>query len=110
MLLSLHNDKPASEAHFNAIRKDSLLDRLEALNSRANRKGLSALDPSRNKLIRIGMEIDDANHVTKSGYGVFDLSWQSRFHPGWINAIEEELRAIREGIRRTHGTRLRFLI
>jgi glucose-6-phosphate isomerase len=110
VFLSLHNDKPTSEAHFNAIRKDSLLDRLEALNSRANRKGLGALDPSRNKLIRIGMEIDDANHVTKSGYGVFDLSWQSRLHPGWANAIEEELRAIREGIKSTHGATLRFLI
>jgi hypothetical protein len=110
VLLSLHNDKPASEAHFNDIRKDSLLDRLEALNSRANRKGLGALDPSRNKLIRIGMEIDDANHVTKSGYGVFDLSWQSRLHSGWANAIDEELRAIREGIKRAHGAPLRFLI
>lgn len=110
MLLALHNDNPPSEAHFNAIRKDSLLDRLEALNSRANRKGLGALDPSRNKLIRIGMEIDDANHVTKNGYGVFDLSWQSRLHPEWANAIGEELREIREGIKRAHGTQLRFLI
>jgi len=110
VLLSLHNDNPTSEAHFNAIRKDSLLDRLEALNSRANRKGLGALDPTRNKLIRIGMEIDDANHVTKSGYGVFDLSWQSRCHPGWADAIEQELRDIRDGIRRTHGASLRFLI
>jgi len=110
VLLALHNDNPPSEAHFNAIRKDSLLDRLEALNSRANRKGLGALDPARNKLIRIGMEIDDANHVTKSGYGVFDLSWQSRLHSGWADVIENELRDIRDGIKRTHGVSLRFLI
>jgi hypothetical protein len=110
VLLSLHNDNPPSEAHFNAIRKDSLLDRLETLNSRANRKGLGALDPSRNKLIRIGMEIDDSNRVTKNGYGVFDLSWQSRLHSEWAGAIEEELREIRDGIRRAHGTPLRFLI
>jgi hypothetical protein len=110
VLLALHNDNPTSEAHFNAIRKDSLLDRLEALNSRANRKGLGALDPSRNKLIRIGMEIDDANNVTKSGYGMFDLSWQSRLHPEWASAIEKELREIREAIKLAHGTTLRFLI
>ncbi len=92
------------------MRKDSLLDRLEALNSRANRKGLGALDPARNKLIRIGMEIDDANHVTKNGYGVFQLSWQSRLHPEWANTIEQELRDIREQIKNAHGTSLRFLI
>lgn len=92
------------------MRKDSLLDRLETLNSRANRKGLGALDPTRNKLIRVGMEIDDANHVTKNGYGVFQLSWQSRQHSEWVNTIEQELRDIREAMRRTHGTRLRFLI
>ncbi len=92
------------------MRKDSLLDRLETLNSRANRKGLGALDPARNKLIRIGMEIDDANHVTKNGYGVFQLSWQSRLHPEWANTIEQELRDIREQIKNAHGTSLRFLI
>ena len=58
MLLSLYNDRPSSEAHFAAIGKDSLLERLKALDSRVNRKGLGGLDPGRNRLIRIGMEID----------------------------------------------------
>jgi glucose-6-phosphate isomerase len=110
VLLSLHNDRPASEAHYNTIRKDSLLERLEVLDSRANRKGLDALDPSRNRLIRIGMEIDEQGQVTKSGYGVFDLSWQARHHPEWPQRIEEELREIRQRIENTHGTKLRFLI
>lgn len=110
MLLSLHNDLPASEPHYNAIRKDSLLERLEALNSRANRKGLDSLDPARNRLIRIGMEIDGEGHVTKSGYGVFDLSWQAKHHPEWAREINKELDEIRERIQRTHGTKLRFLI
>jgi glucose-6-phosphate isomerase len=111
VLLSLHNDRPASEAHYNTIRKDSLLERLEVLDSRANRKGLGALDPARNRLIRIGMEIDEQGHVTKSGYGVFDLSWQAQHHPAeWPQRIEEELREIRQRIENTHGTRLRFLI
>jgi glucose-6-phosphate isomerase len=110
VLLSLYNDRPTSEAHFTAIRKDSLLDRLKALDSRANRKGLDALDPSRNRLIRIGMEIDDRDRVTKSGYGVFDLAWQGEHHPEWPRQIEEELDQIRERIKEVHGAKLRFLI
>jgi glucose-6-phosphate isomerase len=110
VLLALHHDDPPSESHFNAIRKDNLLDRLQTLNSRANRKGLEALDPARNKLIRIGMEIDNADHVTKNGYGVFQLSWQNRLHPEWAKTVEQELSGIREQIKRTHGAPLRFLI
>jgi len=110
VLLALHNDRPTSEPHYNAIRKDSLLERLEALNSRANRKGLAALDPSRNRLIRIGMEIDARGHVTKSGYGVFDLSWQVKHHPEWPRRITDELAEIRHRIQRAHGVKLRFLI
>ncbi|HEV2687249.1 MAG TPA: hypothetical protein VGV35_01805 [Bryobacteraceae bacterium] len=110
MLLSLYNDRPASEPHYNTIRKDSLLERLEALDSRANRKGLNALDPSRNRLIRIGMEIDSRGRVTKSGYGVFDLSWQAKHHLDWPRKIEEELQEIRQRIQRAHRSKLRFLI
>lgn len=110
MLLSLYNDRPSSEAHFATIRKESLLNRLKALDSRANRKGLDALDPSRNRLIRIGMEIDGRGRVTKSGYGMFDLAWQAGHHPEWPGRIVEELDQIRQGIRQVHGTTLRFLI
>ena len=110
MLLALHNDRPSSEPHYHAIRKDSLLERLEALNSRANRKGLAALDPTRNRLIRIGMEIDARGRVTKSGYGVFDLSWQVKHHAEWPRRIEDELAEIRHRLQRAHRTKLRFLI
>src|SRR5260370_19426103 len=110
LLLTLHNDRPSSEAHYNAILKDSLLERLEALDSRANRKGLDALDPSRNRLIRIGMEIDGSGRVTKNGYGVFDLSWQAQHHPEWPQRIDDQLREIRHRIKRTHSTALRSLI
>ncbi|HYL78046.1 MAG TPA: hypothetical protein VEU96_27780 [Bryobacteraceae bacterium] len=110
MLLSLHNDRPSSEAHYNTIQKDSLLERLEALDSRANRKGLTSLDPSRNRLIRIGMEIDAQGRVTKNGYGVFDLSWQAKHHPEWPKQIAAELEEIRQRIQRAHGTKLRYLI
>ena len=110
MLLSLYNDRPSSEAHFTAIHKDSLLERLKALDSRAKRKGLAALDPSRNRLIRIGTEIDDRDRVTKNGYGVFDLAWQAEHHPEWPGQISEELDQIRRRIEEAHGVTLRFLI
>lgn len=110
MLLSLHNDRAGSEAFYNTIRKDSLLERLEALDSRANRKGLAALDPNRNRLIRIGMEIDGKGRVTKNGYGVFDLGWQARHHPEWPRRIDDEIEEIRNRIKRVHGASLRFLI
>ena len=110
MLVSLYNDRPSSEAQFAAIRKDSPIERLKALDSRANRKGLDGLDPNRNRLIRIGMEINAQGRVTKSGYGVFDLAWQAAHHREWAGGIAEELDQIRQRIRLAHGTTLRFLI
>lgn len=110
VLLALYNDRPSSEAHFTAIRKDSLLERLKALDSRANRKGLAALDPSRNRLIKIGMEVDDGGRVTKNGYGVFDLAWQAERHPDWPACIAKELDDVRQRIQQAHGETLRFLI
>ena len=110
MLLSLYNDRPSSEAHFITIRKDSLLDRLKALDSRATRKGLDSLDPSRNRLIRIGTEIDGHGRVTKNGYGLFNLAWQAGHHSEWPGQIAEELDQIRQRIQQVHGSALRFLI
>ena len=110
MLLSLYNDRPSSDANFSLLRKDSLVERLKALDSRANRKGLDGLDPERNRLIRIGMEINAQGRVTKSGYGVFDLAWQAAHHKEWAGNIAAELDQIRQRIHEVHGTSLRFLI
>lgn len=110
MLVSLYNDRPSSDASFSLLRKDSLIERLKALDSRANRKGLAGLDPERNRLIRIGMEIDARGGVTKSGYGVFDLAWQAAHHKEWAVNIEAELTQIRQRIQEVHETSLRFLI
>ncbi len=110
MFLSLYNDRSSSESHYATIRKDSLLDRLKALDSRATRKGLGSLDPNRNRLIRIGTEIDQRGRVTKNGYGIFNLAWQAAHHPEWAGQIDEELCKIREGIQQAHGCALRFLI
>jgi glucose-6-phosphate isomerase len=108
--LSVYHDCSASKTYFDSIQKENLLERLKALVSKANRKGLEALDPARNGLIRIGMETDAAGHVTKSGYGVLELSWQAAHHQEWADMVEREVAAIRAALESAHRTRLRFLI
>jgi hypothetical protein len=108
--LSLYNDQPPSSPCFESLQKDSLLDRLKALDARASRKGLGALDPARSRLVRIGMEVNAAGVVTKSGFGVFNLSWQAQHHPEWSAAIESEIASIRARLLEAHGSRLRFVI
>ncbi len=110
MLLALSHDEPSSEAPFRGFRDDNVLARLETLDSRARRKGLAALDPKKNRLIPIGMEINERGRVTKNGYGVFHLSWMARRQPECASQIEEEVDAIRERIREAHHAPLRFLI
>ena len=110
MTVSIFNDSPSHQPFFDAIHKDSLLDRLKALDSRATRKGLGSLDSRRNQLIRIGMELDESGSVTKNSYGVFNLSWQAQNHPEWPLQVDEELKRIRAGILSKHGKRLRFVI
>ncbi|MGA3204345.1 MAG: hypothetical protein ABSF12_17780 [Bryobacteraceae bacterium] len=109
MLLSLYHDRPESESSFARFAEASVLKSLKALNSRARRKGLDALDPARGALIPIGMEIE-GGRVTKNGYGVFDLAWQAQQHPEWPGDIARELDQIREGIRAAHHAPIKFLI
>jgi glucose-6-phosphate isomerase len=87
-----------------------VLARLKALDSRAARKGLGALDPKRNRLIPLGAEINSAGRVTKNSYGVFHLSWRAEKNPDWPDRVAAELAAIRDRIRATHQARLRFLV
>ncbi len=109
MILSLHHDSPESETSFARFQTSSVLKGLTALDSRARRKGLAALDPQRGALIPIGMEIEGAS-VVKNGYGVFDLAWQAQEHPEWPGKISAELDAIRDGIRAAHKAPVKFLI
>ena len=109
MILSLHHDLPESESSFARFQAASVLKSLKALDSRARRKGLEALDPARGALIPIGMEIENGR-VVKNGYGVFDLPWQAQEHPGWPDKIAAELDKIREGIRAAHRVPIKFLI
>ena len=109
MFLSLHHDRPESESSFQKFRDASVLGRLKALDSRARRKGLSALDPSRGALIPIGMEIQ-RGRVVKNGYGVFNLAWQAEHHPEWPAMIAREIEEIRAEAPAVHAdTILRHL-
>lgn len=112
MHLSLFHDLPpaCSEPHFARFAKERVLERLRELDERAHRKGLAALDPRREPLIRIGMEIDAEGRVTKNGYGVFNLSWQAARHPEWPEMITQEVARLRQDIRKAHGVPLRYLL
>jgi glucose-6-phosphate isomerase len=110
VLLSLFHDTPDSAHYAEMFEKERTLERLKALDSRARRKGLGALDPDRNELIGIGMELDAAGTVKKNCYGVFNLVWQAQQHPEWAEHVMRELGEIRERIRATHKLSLRFLI
>jgi glucose-6-phosphate isomerase len=109
VILSLHHDRPESESSFARFQAASVLKSLKALDFRARRKGLDALDPSRGALIPIGMEIENGR-VVKNGYGVFDLPWQAEEHPEWPDKITAELDEIRTGIRAAHRVPVKFLI
>jgi glucose-6-phosphate isomerase len=108
--LSLYHDDPESGAFAQHFLANHTLARLRTLDSRARRHGLDSLDPSRNLLIPIGMEVDAAGKVTKNGYGVFNLSWQGSQHLEWPETVSSELAGIRAGIKEGHGVPLRFLI
>jgi len=109
VILSLHHDHPESESSFARFQAASVLKGLKALDSRARRKGLDALDPARGALIPIGMEIEDGR-VVKNGYGVFNLPWQAEEHREWPHKISGELDEIRAAIRAAHSVPIKFLI
>lgn len=110
MQLTLYHDEPESGPLARQFAENNTLARLKTLDSRARRHGLEALDPSKNPLIPIGMELDRGGRVGKNGYGVFNLSWQAAQHPEWPGTIESELAEIRAGIKASHGAPLQFLI
>jgi glucose-6-phosphate isomerase len=107
--LAIYNDQTQSERLFEQFEKDKILAKLQALDSRARRKGLNALDPCRNPLIGIGMEVVDGK-VVKNGYGVFHLAWQAERRPDWAAVVTRELDEVRRGIRDAHGVPLQFVI
>jgi glucose-6-phosphate isomerase len=110
VVLTLYRDQPSSDTLFRQFIDDDVLARLEALDRRVRKKGLASLDPTRNRFIPLGTEIDAHGRVTKNNYGVFHLPWRAREDGDWPARIEAEVEQIKAGIRKVHGVRLRFLI
>lgn len=110
MSLNLYNDKPASAGSYAEFESQSILKRLRLLDTKARRKGLEELDPSKNILIRLGMEVSPEGKVGKNSLGVFHLSWLAEEHIEWASTVESQVAEIRQRIRDTHGVPLQFLI
>lgn len=108
--LTLCHDCPSSAALAARFAEQRLLSKLEAIDAKARRRGLGALDPSRNELIGLGMEVDGEGRVNKNSYGVFHLPWLAARHPEWAGQVREEVQGIRERIRSVHGVELRHII
>jgi glucose-6-phosphate isomerase len=108
--LTLSNDRPSCAELAARFGREKVLRKLEAIDAKARRKGLHALDARRNLLVSIGMETDAKGAVTKNSYGVFHLGWLAGKRPEWSAMVRAEVEEIREGIRARHGTSLKFLV
>ncbi|HBY60694.1 MAG TPA: hypothetical protein DEH78_12785 [Solibacterales bacterium] len=110
MQLSLSHDSPSSETCFERFHKDATLQRLRALDIKAQRHGLHSLDPTKNRLIGLGMELDGENRVTKNSYGVFHLAWRAQESGDWAERLTSEAAELRAAIRQAHGTTLKYVV
>jgi glucose-6-phosphate isomerase len=110
VLITLHRDEPSSAASYQEFHQQDVLGKLRALDSRIRRRGLESVDPARNPLVGIGMEVGPDGKVQKNGYGVFNLSWQVREHPEWPRMIREEAQALKKAVRQSHGVPMRYVI
>jgi hypothetical protein len=109
---SILNDshREQTQTAFERFENESVVPRLKALCQQAREHGLDSLDPARDALIGLGMEVSPDRKVTKNSLGVFDLSWQAEKHPEWPQQIADEVQAIRDRVQSTHNTPIRFLI
>ncbi len=110
VVLALFHDLPSSARYDEQLQNGDLPARLRLLDTRAQRKGLDDLDPSRNPLIGLGMELDAAGKVTKNSYGVFHLAWRAEQAADWGQRVMDELDEVRKSIKATHNTKLSFLL
>jgi glucose-6-phosphate isomerase len=108
--LTLYHDRSGSESQYEKLAEGGSLAKLKLVDARAERKGLASLDPKKNKLIPLGMEIGSKGRVTKNSYGLFHLSWKAEKAGDWHSRVQTELDGIREAIRARHGARLRFVV
>ena len=110
MQLSLYHDVPSSARFAVRFAEERILSKLQAIDAKARRKGLEALDARKNLLVRIGMESGPGGAVTKNSYGLFHLAWLAARHPEWPATVEAELAAVRQRIGEVHGSKLKYLI
>jgi hypothetical protein len=108
--LSLSGDQSLSASTASRLQKENLLQKLQALDSKARRKGLAGLNASKSPLVALGMECDAEGNATKNSYGVFHLAWLAGKNPGWPAVVQREVDEVKQGIRDTHKARLRFVI
>jgi hypothetical protein len=107
--LRIYRDDPPSDPHYREFVTRNILARLRILDARVRRKGLASLDPTKNVLIPIGMEID-RGRVARNGYGAFSLAWESEQHPEWPDRIRAELDSVRERVRAAHRITPHFVL
>ncbi len=110
MKLTLNHDVPSSSSLAARFVEQRILSRLEAIDAKARRRGLEALDPARNELIGVGMELDPEGRVIKNGYGVFHLPRLAARHAGWTGRVRAEAAEIRDQLKVAHGVDLRNII
>lgn len=95
---------------FERLVDERVVERVRDLDERGRVKGLKAMKPKSDTLVRIGTERNGKGKVSKNGYGVLHLPWLASEHPEWPAMIRREVREIREAIREAHGVPLKYLI
>jgi hypothetical protein len=76
------------------------MERLRALDAKARRKGVGALDAALNPLIGIGMETGPGGRVSRNCYGILHLPWVAAKEKDWPARVQGELAGFREGLER----------
>jgi len=108
LTLSFHSFD--SNAGFKQLVDERALERVRELDERGRARGLGAMKPQSDVLVRIGTERDDEGKVSKNGYGVLHLPWLAQQHPEWPEMIRREAAEIRAAIREAHGVGLKYVI
>ena len=99
-----------SNPDYDRLDSERAVEKVRALDSRVRRDGLKALDPAKDPLISLGMEVSSRGKVKKNSYGVLHLPWVAAGHPEWAAQIAAEIDEIRKTIKRAHGRSLRYII
>ena len=99
-----------SNPDYDRLESERVVEKVRALDARARRDGLKELDPAKDPLISLGMEVSSRGKVKKNSYGVLHLPWVAAENPEWAAQIAAEIDEIRKTIKRAHGRSLRYII